>query len=290
VNRTGITEWNFFNRLTGYGSPSALVQTYGGFIGFNRIFEYRHSAGAPIEGSESLSPSATLRGGWNVGGSVSRSFFSYSPADYAHYQIQVFTPGGPSFVPFTVPGPERDLFSGTLRFTTPTWRLMTATGSVTWGAIPIFREAAPGTQLALSATVDLRPAPAMRVSFQATQRTIDRRNGGSRFSNETIPRLKLEYQLTRAIFFRFVGQYTARQLSELHDRNGIPVWIDSVLTTPSSTREFRMDWLFSYRPTPGTLVYLGYGSTLEAADVYTSSDLKRASDGFFGKASWLFRL
>jgi len=285
VNRTGVVELNIFNRLTGYGGQLAMVQTYGGFIGFNRIFDYRHPTGGPIEGSESVSPSATLRGGWNVGGSLSRSFVSYNPADYTTYQ-QI----GPTPVPFVVPGPERGLFGGSVRVTTPTWRLMTATASVTYGSTAIFREASRGTVLVLSGSLDVRPAPALRVSLQTTRRTIDRARDGSRFSSETIPRLKVEYQLTGAIFFRFVGQYTARQLDTLYDRNGNTILVGGQPVAATSTREFRMDWLFSYRPTPGTLVYLGYGSTLDAPDVYTSSDLKRSSDGFFGKVSWLFRL
>jgi len=48
--------------------------------------------------------------------------------------------------------------------------------------------------------------------------------------------------------------------------------------------------LFSYRPVPGTLVYLGYGSTLEEPREFRFQDLRRTRDGFFGKISYLFRL
>ena len=51
-----------------------------------------------------------------------------------------------------------------------------------------------------------------------------------------------------------------------------------------------MDWLFSYRPVPGTLVYLGYGSTLEEPRRFKFQDLARTSDGFFGKVSYVFRM
>ena len=209
--------------------------------------------------------------------------------ELAGYQVQTGGPGGPT-APFTVPGAEKNLFSGSLRMTTPTWRLATLGASVAFGETAIFREAAPGRQLLLSATMDVRPLPSLRVSFQTTRRTIDRDRDGTRFSSETIPRLKLEYQVSRAVFARFIGQYTARQLGALVDRDGNLIVIGGVPSTPGSTREFRMDWLFSYRPAPGTLVYVGYGETLDAPDVYTSSDLHRASDGFFGKVSWLFRL
>ena len=58
----------------------------------------------------------------------------------------------------------------------------------------------------------------------------------------------------------------------------------------STSNEFRMDWLFSYRPTPGTLFYLGYGSTLEEPEEFRFRDLQRRVDGFFAKASYLFRI
>ena len=58
----------------------------------------------------------------------------------------------------------------------------------------------------------------------------------------------------------------------------------------SAIRELRADWLFSYRPTPGTLVYLGYGSTLDQEPLLPMSRLQRTSDGFFGKVSYVFRM
>src|SRR5205807_8220686 len=40
---------------------------------------------------------------------------------------------------------------------------------------------------------------------------------GSWFSTANIPRLKVEYQLTRDIFFRYVGQYFAQVRDTLRD-------------------------------------------------------------------------
>jgi hypothetical protein len=51
-----------------------------------------------------------------------------------------------------------------------------------------------------------------------------------------------------------------------------------------------MDWLLSYRPSPGTLMYLGYGSTLEEPDEFRFRELRRSTDGFFGKVSYLLRM
>ena len=52
----------------------------------------------------------------------------------------------------------------------------------------------------------------------------------------------------------------------------------------------RVDWLFSYQPNPGTVLFAGYGSTLTEAGSLGLRGLRRASDGFFVKFSYLFRL
>ena len=104
------------------------------------------------------------------------------------------------------------------------------------------------------------------------------------------PRAMVEYQLNRAIFFRLVGQYAARSRAPLEDRNGNAILVDGVADGGFVANEFRMDWLFSYRPIPGTLVYLGYGSTMQEPDEFQFNDLQRTTDGFFAKVSYLFRL
>ena len=117
-----------------------------------------------------------------------------------------------------------------------------------------------------------------------------RKSDGSQFSSETIPRIKVEYQVSPPIFLRLVGQYAARSRSALRDRNGNPILVNAVLDTGEVTNEFSTDWLFSYRPVPGTLVYLGYGSTLDEPREFRFQNLRRTRDGFFGKISYLFRL
>ena len=54
--------------------------------------------------------------------------------------------------------------------------------------------------------------------------------------------------------------------------------------------EFRNDFLFSYKPIPGTVFFLGYGSSLSEPDPFSFRRLSRTADGFFLKASYLFRL
>ncbi len=52
----------------------------------------------------------------------------------------------------------------------------------------------------------------------------------------------------------------------------------------------RMDWLVSYRPTPGTVVFVGYGSSLDDTAPFVFRGLNRTTDGFFVKLSYLYRV
>jgi hypothetical protein len=292
VNRTGIIGTNTFNRLSFYGAPGALVQTYGSFFTWNQIWNNVGGNHGLAEHSVSISPSATLRGGWQLSGAATHNYFAFDPALYAGLTIErsAGTPIVLDTAAFVVPGPEKNEWGGSFRVTTPTFRFFSGTASITEGQVPIFREAAPGSSSRIDGALDLRPTTAIRSSLSFSRLTIARKSDGSRFSSETIPRIKVEYQVSPPIFLRLVGQYTARSRSSLRDRDGNPILVDGALDTGETTNEFSTDWLFSYRPVPGTLVYLGYGSTLEEPREFRFQDLRRTRDGFFGKLSYLFRL
>jgi hypothetical protein len=238
INRTGIIEARTFNRLSFYGAKGALAQTYGSFFQVSRTWGYT-SRRPLIETNESIMPSATLRGGWQVGGAISHSLFAYDQSLYSGLSVVRSIGSQTDTVAFTVPGPERDQWGGSLRATTPTTRFFSATGSVSWSAVPIFSEAAPGRSTRIDAAVDVRPTTALRTSLQLSRLTLVRVADGSRFSTETIPRLKTEYQVTPALFLRLVAQYSARSRSPLEDRKGNPILVSSRWTVCSATGRYR---------------------------------------------------
>jgi hypothetical protein len=111
----------------------------------------------------------------------------------------------------------------------------------------------------------------------------------------------MEYQLSRPIFLRLVGEYGHEKQDSLRDdtRTEAPILVfDSESGTFVRTRaftrsSFRGDILFSYQPNPGTVVFLGYGSTLlDPVDPTTprATGLRRVEDGFFLKMSYLFHM
>ena len=299
VNRTGIVNWSYFNRFTGYGAPGALLETVSSFQTISRIWSYDgFAARPPIEGGESVNLQGTLRGWWQPNLSVSRNFYrfdatsiGYLGTPYGTYRVRATSsPSDTATVPFAIPALLDNLFSVGAGLTTPTWRQFTGTVSVSYGAAANFDEAARGTAASVTGEVDLRPTPAVRVAAQYSWLTLHRQ-GGSWYSSEDIPRLKIEYQASRSIFFRVVGQYTALSSDTLRDpATGRPIVLGGSVVGPSSSRQLRVDWLFSYRPSPGTLVYLGYGASCSAFDAGCAVGRRRlrTDDGFFAKLSWLF--
>src|SRR2546425_3446452 len=136
-----------------------------------------------------------------------------------------------------------------------------------------------------------KPTQSLRFDAQWPHQIITRARDGSWFSSANIPRLKIEYQLRRDIFFRYVGQYTAQKIDALRDpRTGDTLVINGTQQVRRTTSDFRNDFLFSYRPTPGTVLFFGYGASLTEADPFSFRGLSRTGDGFFLKASYLFRL
>ena len=58
----------------------------------------------------------------------------------------------------------------------------------------------------------------------------------------------------------------------------------------SRSNRLRVDALFAWQPTPGTVFFAGYGSSVLDEDPFAFRRLRRSNDGFFVKFSYLFRL
>ena len=51
----------------------------------------------------------------------------------------------------------------------------------------------------------------------------------------------------------------------------------------------RVDWLAAFQPTPGTVAFLGYGSSHESPSATSLAGLRRMADGVFVKLAYQFR-
>jgi hypothetical protein len=144
--------------------------------------------------------------------------------------------------------------------------------------------------------VNLRPTERLRVNGTYTSTSYRRKVTGQQATASRIPRLKLEYQVARPIFVRFVSQYQSNTRAAAFDvRSGSLIYAQSApgtfISVPAvEASTWRSDFLFSYRPNPGTVFFAGYGNTYrESENIPMLAERRRTDDAFFLKLSYLFR-
>ena len=194
-------------------------------------------------------------------------------------------PAGPAYRP----ADDFSGFTGTAKVTTPTWRQLDATVSYGRGRAAIFQEGTTGRGWQLVGGVDLRPTSTIRITALGTVFRLFRLDG-SEFARSTIPRLKLEYQPNRALFFRVIGEYRSERRAALLDpATGDSLFVGGAAQPTTEFNGLRLDLLASFEPTPGTVAFLGYGSSLESDAEFNWSRLPRVNDGFFVKLAYQVR-
>jgi hypothetical protein len=287
VNRTGIVSARAFNRGTLYGPRGALVEQFTFFGGGSRIWGTDNAFGSgALEGSEELNTTAQLRGGWSLGGNVEHGFVRFHPDDYGSYQVA--GAGGPA--PFPLATGVFDAWNGGVNVSTPTFLSWDASLRLSYGATAIFPEAARGQFTSASVSLNHRPTNAVRLGVSLTAQQLRRARNDSEFARTLLPRVKLEVQPNRSLFFRVVAEYRSeRQSAPVDPELGLPILVGNTPLPPRATDRLRMDWLASYEPTPGTVMFLGYGSTLRGDRPLTFRELTRTDDAFFLKVAYLFR-
>jgi hypothetical protein len=62
-----------------------------------------------------------------------------------------------------------------------------------------------------------RPTDRLRVNGRYIEQRTHRKSDGSLVRLRSIPRIKVEYQVTRPLFLRFVGQHDATSIDALRD-------------------------------------------------------------------------
>jgi len=282
--RSGVVTGHAFNRFSWYGGRGATLENFTMFFGPERTWLYDKFGFVPaLEGRDQLDGTFQLRGGWELNGHVERNFVTFEDSSFAGYTV------GGADGPAYQPEDEFSGFTGQVKVTTPTWQKLGAQVSYQRGHAAIFQEGTTGDGWVLIGTMDLRPISTVRIAATSTVFRLSRLDG-SEFARSTIPRLKVEYQPTRALFFRAVGEYRSEQRAALLDPvSGDSLYVDGVAQPTTQYNGFRVDLLASYEPTPGTVAFLGYGSLMESDTEFSWSRLQRMSDGFFVKLAYLIR-
>ncbi len=301
--RPGIVGLNFDPRLTLYGPRGGLVENFTFDVNLNGRYRYEQF----VHGEDILDRqlhfnlNSTFRGGWQLTGAVLFETFGYPFEIYQGYRVELpRVEGGTDTVAF-VGGPRIPNRDFVLSVETPEFKHFSANAFYLWGHDENFFEWSSGAIQQFNWGLDWRPTDKLRFNATYQLQEVRRRSDGSLVNLQKIPRLKVEYQLSRPVFVRVVGEYTSELQDSLRDdtRTEAPILIfdpeidEFVRAAALQHRSFRGDVLLSYQPTPGTVLFAGYGNTLrdpvDPGDPLTTG-LRRAEDGFFLKVSYLFRM
>ena len=296
IPRTGIARAVFQPRRTWFPQNHRIQSISTSLISDNTWTWDRFTSGTePDDIKMNTSTTAIWRGGWSTTLYTWTETFKYPAFLYTNYYVEQRDASGAvtDTVPFV--GTDRLTNIGVMtRVGTPQWRKFSGAAELIGGQDDNFDEWSSAWILYSTIEADWRPTDKIRVNGRWLEQRVNRKSDGSLVRLRSIPRVKLEYQVSRPIFVRVVGQYDGLVVDSLRDdsRSNDPVLI---LTSTGYRRAaaidrggLRADWLFSYQPSPGTVFFMGYGANYGSSE-FLPNDLRRTADGFFVKLSWLFR-
>jgi hypothetical protein len=289
VPRTDLVRGAFYNRYSFYGRPGSFLESWLIRQGLDGLwlFDKFWNGSSVQETKFQLENVLNIRGGWVVSVTPVTESFLFDPRRYATYSVE--SSGGTDTVAFRA-SPRTQALYGLIRIATPQYSLFSGRFSTFIGRDVDFFETAAAHRTDVTADIEFRPSDQLRLTTSYLYSRITRWRDNSLLSSASVPRLKVEYQLSRPLFLRFVGQYDNRHRDALRDpSSNQPLLVNSALAARQDTRDFRVDWLVSYLPSPGTVLFAGYGASLWEPDAFRFRDMERVRDGFFLKLSYVFR-
>ena len=301
LSRTGIVNASFNHRYTMLAkSRESLIQSSTFAIQPQFTWQYDRFVDGKAwqDGKLHFNENLSFRGGWRAGASLLVERFGYDDNLYAGYRLLRPTATGFDTIPFTGVG-RLDNFDYVLSVGTPQFKRFSADLFAVWGQDENFYEWSSADILNLTFNLSVRPIDKLRMDAGYQHIEYNRKSDGSTVGIRKIPRVKVEYQIARPMFFRMVGQYDAEEQAALYDdsRTGYAIVrplpyrgfeVDRDLGFKRN--DLRVDWLFSYQPTPGTVMFAGYGSSYDGPEHLRFREMQRTEDGFFVKMSYLFRM
>lgn len=301
VGRKDVADYVVSNTWNFYRPKGSLIETWNVGIRGQETGSYDAfvHGGASQDRKLHFIANAAARGGWRMNAGVYFENFGFDERLYAPYYIERDLGAGRlDTVKFTAAGDPRlhnvDL---TFRIVTPEFAKFSGDFFYIGGKDENFDEWQSGLIHYITVNARFRPTDQLRFEAQYQHQEFNRWKSGSTVNIRKVPRIKMEYQVTRSIFVRFVGQYDALQKLDLRDdeRTNFPLLYRNAdgsyrRMSGFTSNRIRGDWLFSYQPTPGTVFFAGYGSTMQEPRTFRFGSLDRTVDGFFVKWSYLFRL
>jgi hypothetical protein len=300
IGRGGITQGLADQWYTHYLAPGGFLES----VTFNTSLYYTWRYRAFVRSGEAQDKklhnriAVTAKGGWSADATVMSETFGFDPGLYSRYRI-LMGPGDTAAFTGSPRIGNRDI---AFSFNTPRWQHLSASMYYLWGTDENFFEWAPADIVFANADVELRPTDRLRINGSYVKQRYVRQTDHSEVAESRIPRLKVEYQIARPLFVRLVGEYLSSSQDALRDdgRTNKPLLVNGALSPAFTEGSFRSEFLVSYRPSPGTVFFAGYGAGY--ADLRDEprrfrfpgslglDGLSRTDNVFYVKASYLYRM
>ncbi len=299
IRRTGTAQASSRVGYNFRGSPGDAVERWGPSLEFEGFWDHEDfwKGQRPEESRVQLGGSVSFRGNVTVWANYGRSFFHFAADEYDG----LFASGDGGLRPFL---PDQARFQG---LQSATVFMFVNTFSRARGNVRVTRSETPlfefGTDTPADvadawsgdASVNLFPATQLRAEIGVRHTVMRRKRDGSLYSRATIPRLRAQYQFSRALFLRAIGEYGSQERRPLlAPDDGVPLVYCSAPENCSAlggseSHDFSLEALVGYEPTPGTVVYLGYTRLMEDTQAFRFRDVRPEADGLFAKLSYRFR-
>ena len=298
ISRPGIANFGATHRATFFGRKGAGIEVFSGELFVDGTWRYDDLVTRkPAQDVKSAYRFNTrLRGGWQVGAQLLVEEFGFDPDLYSNYYLFAPSGTGVDTVPYTG---TPNLFNRDyiVSMATPEFKRFSFNTFALYGQDENFPEWSSAMISSASGTINVRPTGQIRISGTYQQDNYNRKSDGTRVLTRGTRRVRMEYQATRQMFVRLIGEYSRAAQDSLHDdtRTNLPVYLangDGTYRRAAAveTERVRLDFLLSYLPTPGTVFYVGYGDALQSNQPAGPERITRTRDQFFVKFSYLFRM
>ena len=213
ISRGGIITTNLTHRATWFGAADAPLQSWTTSVLMNGVWQYR-APPSGSDGSRRSCTSTTPSSSPAAGRPAPRRCSSRSPSTRCSTRTTRSGPGGPTapaILPFTgVPHIRNDDYVVTLN--TPQFSRFSGSVFLHLGARRELLRVVAGQHRVRH--VSRRLAAERQAAHRARSISCSPTSGGAmdrRSASGRIPRLKVEYQVSRPIFLRVIGEYDAQQ-------------------------------------------------------------------------------
>ena len=299
IRRTGTTNLRSSISYNFRGQPGDHLERWGPSLEMEGFWD--HDAFWQRNWAEErrvrLGGSLSFRNNITIWGNYSRSSYQFNPRDYEG--LFASAPNGGS-VPFV---PDQSLFqglnSGTLFIWVSPFDKVRSNVRVTRSETPLF-DFITDTPVDIAdswsgnASLNLFLTTNFSSELGVTHTSLFRQRDGSLYSSATIPRVRGQYQFSRALFVRAIVEYGSQERGVLMTPTGGHAVSYCSSTScralqGSESNDFSIETLLSYEPTPGTVFFVGYSRRMEDMQAFRFRDIRPEAEGVFMKLSYRFR-